>query len=186
MPRPPNLRRKLLQIATKSWNSRKFSPLKVSCYAVCYTHTCKCAHRRMYAHTHTHVHTQHMHIYTHTHMHTRTYKHIHMCMLTYICTNNQWMEPVKRQTYTHANIHMYTHIGMSHTHTHTYLIFIVCCHGVSGRTNQHTGRYHFILFPTSKDWCAGLNHWQASRARVGCREREMLPHHWPSQEIVAL
>jgi len=37
-PRPKISRRKLSQIATKPWNSRKFSPSKVSCYTVLCNH----------------------------------------------------------------------------------------------------------------------------------------------------
>ena len=47
----------------------------------------------------------------------------------------------------------------TYKHTHVYLLFTVSCHGASGHANQHTSRHHFILVhPTSKDWCAGLNH----------------------------
>ena len=155
---PPTFAEKTFVNNYKPQNSWKFSPSKVSRYTVCYTHTCKCACR------HTHVHTQHMHIYTHTHMHTHTYKHI--CMHMYnIHMHEEPMNGACKKT----DIQTHTRVGIPHTHV--YLLFTVCCHGASGRANQHTSRNHFILFPTSKDWCAGLNHWQASRARVGCRER---------------
>ena len=120
-------------------------------YSMLYSHMQVCAQ------THTCTHTTHAHYmctYTHIHTCTHTPTNIYVCICIYIHMHEQPMNGACKKT----DIQTHTCVGIPHTHTHVYLLFTVCCHGASGRANQHTSRHHFILFPTSKDRCAGLNH----------------------------